>query len=339
MAIDYKSAGVDVERGYDAVKLMKKYIHETYDKNVVGDVKSFGGIYSLEDGPEGNLLVSGTDGVGTKLKYAFELNKFDTIGIDCVAMCVNDILCRGARPLFFLDYIAISYLDPVKVSEIVKGVAEGCKQAGAALIAGETAEMPGFYTEGEFDIAGFSVGIIKRKNLIDGTKLKAGDKLIGLESSGIHSNGYTLVRKLFPPKKEELLKYDERLKSTYADAILKPTRIYVKSVLKLNEKFDIKGIAHITGGGMYEKLMRIFPEGLAAKVDTKSYQLPELFKMLGERSGISTEKMYNTFNMGIGMVLAVSPEIADKVVSEANKLGEKAHIIGEAVKGSELILC
>jgi len=335
MATDYKNSGVDVERGYEAVKLMKKYIRETYDENVVGDVKSFGGIYALDSE---NLLVSGTDGVGTKLKYAFELGKFDTIGIDCVAMCVNDILCRGAKPLFFLDYIAISYLDPVKVSEIIKGVTEGCKQAGCALIGGETAEMPGFYSEGEFDIAGFSVGLVKRNKLIDGSKMKEGDVLVGLGSSGVHSNGYSLVRKLFPPVKEDLLKYDERLKSTYAEAILKPTRIYVKSVLKLAEKFEIKGISHITGGGMYEKLMRIFPEGLTAQVDTSSYQLPELFKMLQERAEITKEKMYNTFNMGIGMVLVVDKEIAGEVIAEAENLGEKAFIIGKVVKGNELIL-
>lgn len=336
MAIDYKSSGVDVERGYQAVKLMKQYIKSTYNQNVIGDVKSFGGVYKLDDN---NYLVSGTDGVGTKLKYAFELERFDTIGIDCVAMCVNDILCMGARPLFFLDYIAISYLDPVKVSEIVKGISEGCKMSGAALIGGETAEMPGFYQKGEFDIAGFSVGLVSKDKLIDGTRIRKGNALIGLTSSGIHSNGYSLVRKLFPPVREELLKFDERLGRSYADAILEPTRIYVKPVLELIDKFDIKGLAHITGGGMIEKLCRIFEEGLTAKINTKAYEYPEIFKMLQEKSGLPLRKMYNTFNMGIGMVIVVEQEIADKVVAEAEKLGEKAFIIGEVVSGEELVLC
>lgn len=336
MAIDYKSSGVDVERGYQAVKLMKQYIKSTYNQNVIGDIKSFGGVYKLDDN---NYLVSGTDGVGTKLKYAFELERFDTIGIDCVAMCVNDILCMGARPLFFLDYIAISYLDPVKVSEIVKGISEGCKMSGAALIGGETAEMPGFYQKGEFDIAGFSVGLVSKDKLIDGTRIRKGNALVGLTSSGIHSNGYSLVRKLFPPVREELLKFDERLGRSYADAILEPTRIYVKPVLELIDKFDIKGLAHITGGGMIEKLCRIFEEGLTAKINTKAYEYPEIFKMLQEKSGLPLRKMYNTFNMGIGMVIVVEQEIADKVVAEAEKLGEKAFIIGEVVSGEELVLC
>lgn len=336
MAIDYKSSGVDVERGYQAVKLMKQYIKSTYNQNVIGDVKSFGGVYKLDDN---NYLVSGTDGVGTKLKYAFELERFDTIGIDCVAMCVNDILCMGARPLFFLDYIAISYLDPVKVSEIVKGISEGCKMSGAALIGGETAEMPGFYQKGEFDIAGFSVGLVSKDKLIDGTRIRKGNALIGFTSSGIHSNGYSLVRKLFPPVREELLKFDERLGRSYADAILEPTRIYVKPVLELIDKFDIKGLAHITGGGMIEKLCRIFEEGLTAKINTKAYEYPEIFKMLQEKSGLPLRKMYNTFNMGIGIVIVVEQDIADKVVAEAEKLGEKAFIIGEVVSGEELVLC
>lgn len=336
MAIDYKSSGVDVERGYQAVKLMKQYIKSTYNQNVIGDVKSFGGVYKLDDN---NYLVSGTDGVGTKLKYAFELERFDTIGIDCVAMCVNDILCMGARPLFFLDYIAISYLDPVKVSEIVKGISEGCKMSGAALIGGETAEMPGFYQKGEFDIAGFSVGLVSKDKLIDGTRIRKGNALVGLTSSGIHSNGYSLVRKLFPPVREELLKFDERLGRSYADAILEPTRIYVKPVLELIDKFDIKGLAHITGGGMIEKLCRIFEEGLTAKINTKAYEYPEIFKMLQEKSGLPLRKMYNTFNMGIGIVIVVEQDIADKVVAEAEKLGEKAFIIGEVVSGEELVLC
>ncbi|MGI6700946.1 MAG: phosphoribosylformylglycinamidine cyclo-ligase [Christensenellales bacterium] len=336
MAIDYKSSGVDVERGYEAVKLMNKYIKDTYDANVIGDTKSFGAIYALDSE---NCLVSGTDGVGTKLKYAFSTGRFDTIGIDCVAMCVNDILCCGARPLFFLDYIATSFLDPVKMSQIVKGVSIGCKQAGAALIGGETAEMPGFYAEGEFDIAGFAVGIVKRDKLIDGSKMVEGDRLIGLESSGIHSNGFSLVRQLFPPDSAEIDKYDERLGCAYIDMLLEPTRIYVKPVLKLIDKFDIHGLAHITGGGMYEKLMRIFPDGLSAVIYRNSYPRPEIFKLLQERAGITDEKMFNTFNMGIGMVIAARPEIAGDIISEAEKSGVKAYDIGEVTKGKGLKLC
>lgn len=339
MAIDYKSAGVDVERGYEAVKLMKKYVQETYDKNVMGDIGSFGGFYALDDKEDGDVLVAGTDGVGTKLKYAFVLDKHDSIGIDCVAMCVNDIICQGARPLMFLDYIALPYLDPVKVSQIVKGVANGCKQAGCALVGGETAEMPGFYHDGEYDIAGFSVGIAKKNKVITGKTIKAGDALIGLASSGIHSNGYSLVRKLFPAVKEELDKYDDRLGCTYGEMLLTPTRIYVKSILDLINNFEIKGIAHITGGGFIENIPRIFSTGLTAEIDTKSYKLPEIFKMLQDRADISDRKMYNTFNMGIGMVLAVSQDIAASVVSEAEKLGEKAYIIGKVIEGDELVIC
>lgn len=249
MAIDYKQAGVDVEAGYSAVKLMKEYVKSTYDKNVVGDLGSFGGFYALSDAPDGDVLVAGTDGVGTKLKYAFTLNKHDTIGIDAVAMCVNDIVCQGARPLIFLDYIALGKLVPEKVALIVKGVAEGCKQAGCALIGGETAEMPGFYTGDEYDIAGFSCGIAKKNKIINGSTIKEGDVLIGLKSSGIHSNGYSLVRQLYNPDNiDELTTYDEELGATPADVILTPTRIYVKTILSLIEKFEIKGLAHIKIG-------------------------------------------------------------------------------------------
>lgn len=331
--MDYKQAGVDVEAGYAAVKLMKEYVKSTYDKNVVGDIGSFGGFYALSDAPDGDVLVAGTDGVGTKLKYAFALNKHDTIGIDAVAMCVNDIVCQGARPLFFLDYIAIPKLIPEKVAEIVKGVSEGCKLASCALIGGETAEMQGMYSADEYDIAGFSCGIAKRNKIINGSTIKEGFKLIGLASSGIHSNGYTLVRRLFPPVKEELEKFDDELNGTAAEIIMKPTRIYVKTILKLVEKFDIAGIAHITGGGFIENIPRIMPDGLCARVYLDSYELPQIFKVMQKRAGISIEKMCNTFNMGIGMVLAVNPDDADDVRAEAEKLGERAYIIGEVVKG------
>ncbi|MGN0760824.1 MAG: phosphoribosylformylglycinamidine cyclo-ligase [Christensenellales bacterium] len=334
MAIDYKSAGVDVEAGYEAVKLMKQYVKKTYDGNVLGDLGSFGGFYALDDREDGDCLVAGTDGVGTKLKYAFVLDKHDTIGIDAVAMCVNDIVCQGAKPLLFLDYIALSKLEPNKVATIVKGVAEGCCQSGCALIGGETAEMPGFYAKDEYDIAGFAVGIVNKKNIINGKNIKVGDKLIGLASSGIHSNGYSLVRKLFGEDKESLNKYNETLGCTPAEVVLTPTRIYVKTILSIIEKFEIKGIAHITGGGFIENVPRIIPKGMGVHIDRSSYPLPKLFKALQEIAGIDDTKMCNTFNMGIGMVLAVDPQIANAVTDELNAMGEKAYIIGE-VTGEE----
>ncbi len=338
MAIDYKSAGVDVEAGYEAVKLMKQYVKKTYNGNVLGDLGSFGGFYALDDREDGDCLVAGTDGVGTKLKYAFVLDKHDTIGIDAVAMCVNDIVCQGAKPLLFLDYIALSKLEPNKVATIVKGVAEGCCQSGCALIGGETAEMPGFYAKDEYDIAGFAVGIVNKKKIINGKNIKVGDKLIGLASSGIHSNGYSLVRKLFGEDKESLNKYNETLGCTPAEVVLTPTRIYVKTILSIIEKFEIKGIAHITGGGFIENVPRIIPKGMGVHIDRSSYPLPKLFKALQEIAGIDDTKMCNTFNMGIGMVLAVDPQIANAVTDELNAMGEKAYIIGEVTdkEGVEL---
>ncbi len=334
MAIDYKSAGVDVEAGYEAVKLMKQYVKKTYNDNVLGDLGSFGGFYALGEGDDADCLVAGTDGVGTKLKYAFVLDKHDTIGIDAVAMCVNDIVCQGAKPLIFLDYIALDKLVPEKVATIVKGVSQGCFESGCALIGGETAEMPGFYAKGEYDIAGFAVGIVKKNKIINGKTIKKGDKLIGLASSGVHSNGYSLVRKLFGEDKEALNTYNATLGCTPAEVVLTPTKLYVKTVLDIIEKFEIKGIAHITGGGFIENIPRIIPKGLGVKIDRTSYALPKLFVALQEIAGISDEKMYNTFNMGIGMVMAVSPEIQDDVVRELEKLGEKAYVIGEVVEGS-----
>lgn len=331
MGIDYRDAGVDVAAGYKAVELMKKYVKETYSDSVATDIGSFGGIYTLSEGKNPDCLVAGTDGVGTKLKYAFLSNKHDTIGIDAVAMCVNDIICLGARPLIFLDYIALGKLVPEKVAEIVKGVAQGCKQANCALIGGETAEMPGFYNDGEYDIAGFSVGIAKKNKLITGEKIKKGDVLIGLESSGIHSNGYSLVRKLFGYDLNELQKFDKNLNKTYLDALLTPTRIYVKPILKLIEMFKIKGIAHITGGGFIENIPRMLPKGLGAKINTKSYEIPYLFRLIQEKAKINDQKMYNTFNMGIGLVLAVSKKDADNVVIALKELGETAYIIGKVI--------
>lgn len=328
MAIDYKSAGVDVEAGYEAVKLMKEYVKRTYNNNAIGDLGSFGGFYALDDKPDGDCLVAGTDGVGTKLKYAFVLDKHDTIGIDAVAMCVNDIICQGAKPLMFLDYIAQGKLIPQKVANIVKGVAEGCCQSGCVLVGGETAEMPGFYADGEYDIAGFAVGIVKKNKIINGQSIKSGDRLIGIASSGIHSNGYSLVRKLFGEDKETLTKFNQTLGCSPADIVLTPTKIYVKTILSLIEKFEIKGIAHITGGGFIENIPRILPKGLGVSIDRNSYPLPKIFTALQEIAQIDYSKMCNTFNMGIGMVLAVDPAIANDVISELKALGESAWDIG-----------
>lgn len=338
MAIDYKNAGVDVEAGYSAVKLMKEYVKSTYDKNVVGDLGSFGGFYALGDKPDSDVLVAGTDGVGTKLKYAFATGRHDTIGIDCVAMCVNDIVCQGAKPLLFLDYIALGKLVPEKVALIVKGVAEGCRQAGCALIGGETAEMPGFYTLDEYDIAGFSVGIAKRNKVINGVSIKKGDCLIGLRSSGVHSNGYSLVRKLFPVDDKATFEYCDAIGGVPADVLLTPTRIYVNTVLNLLEAAEVKGIAHITGGGFIENIPRILPAGLAAQIDRGSYELPALFKELQRRADISYEKMCNTFNMGIGMVIAVDKADADKAMNKLAELNEQPVALGRVVEGEGVIL-
>lgn len=337
--IDYKSAGVDVEAGYEAVKLMKEYVKTTYDKNVLGELGSFGGFYALDDKEDGDVLVAGTDGVGTKLKYAFISDKHDTIGIDCVAMCVNDIVCQGAKPLLFLDYLAQSKIDPVKVASIVKGISDGCMESGCALIGGETAEMPGFYADGEYDMAGFAVGIAKKNKIINGSNIVKGDVLIGLKSSGIHSNGYSLVRKLFGEDIAKLDVYNEELGAKPIDVLLTPTKLYVKTILDLIEKYEVKGIAHITGGGFIENIPRILPKGLAAKVDINSYEVPAVFKVMQKLGDIPTEKIYNTFNMGIGMVLAVDKNIADAVVKYLNKNeADSAVIIGEVVEGEGVLL-
>ena len=338
MAIDYKSAGVDVEAGYEAVSLMKEYVKKTYNGSVLGDLGSFGGFYALDDKPDGDCLVAGTDGVGTKLKYAFILDKHDTIGIDAVAMCVNDIICQGAKPLFFLDYIASGKIIPTRIAQIVKGVSDGCVESGCAIIGGETAEMPGFYTDGDYDIAGFAVGIVKKNKIINGKNIKSGDTIIGLRSSGVHSNGYSLVRKLFGEDLAVLNTFNETLGCTPAEVVLTPTKLYVKSILAIIEKFAIKGIAHITGGGFVENIPRIIPKGLAVKINREDYVVPSLFKALQEIAEISDEKMYNTFNMGTGMVLAVESNIASAVVAELNKLGEEAYVLGEVVEGDGIIL-
>ena len=343
MPISYKDAGVDVESGYKAVELIKKHTKSTFNKNVLGDLGSFGGFYSIADEKlKEPVLVSGTDGVGTKLKYAFLSNRHDTIGIDCVAMCVNDIVCQGAKPLFFLDYFATGKLVPEQVEQVVKGIADGCKQSGCALIGGETAEMPGFYGDGEYDLAGFSVGIVDKSKIINGKNIKPGDVLIGLASSGIHSNGFSLVRRLFGEYVEALKaikgEHCSNLDATLLDEVLIPTKIYVNTILSLIKDFTIKGIAHITGGGFIENIPRIFPSGIGAKIDLNAYELPTVFKFLKEKSGLNNKELYNTFNMGIGMVLCVDKKDADAVVKAANKLGEKAYIIGETTKGEGLEL-
>lgn len=339
MAISYSDSGVDVTRGYKAVELMKKHVKETYDGNVLGDLGSFGGFYDISgEKMKEPVLVAGCDGVGTKLKYAFVSDKHDTVGIDAVAMCVNDIVCQGARPLFFLDYFATGKLDPEKVATVVKGVADGCKLSGCALIGGETAEMPSFYPDGEYDMAGFAVGIVDKEKVINGKNIKAGDVLIGLESSGVHSNGFSLIRKLFGETKSEIDVYDERLQKTYGEALLEPTRIYVKSILGLMQKVEVKGIAHITGGGFIENIPRVFPDGIGCEIDLNSYELSPLYEIIKEKSGLKNEQLYNTFNMGIGMVVVVAESDVQKTLNLLGELGEKAHVIGKTINGKGVTL-
>lgn len=340
--ITYQDAGVDVHRGYEAVSKMKEHVKSTFIDGVLTDIGSFGGSYSLAKymGMEEPVLVSGTDGVGTKLKLAFDLNKHDTIGIDCVAMCVNDILCSGAIPLFFLDYIATGRISPEQVAEIVKGIATGCKESLCALVGGETAEMPGFYKDGEYDVAGFAVGIVDKAKMIDGSKMKAGDVIIGLRSSGVHSNGYSLVRKIIDTYKLDLNAYCEELGETYGEAFLKPTKLYVKAVMAAKEAAELKGIAHITGGGFIENVPRMLPEGVDARINLNAIDAPKVYTLLERLSGLEINELYNTFNMGIGMMIVTAKEDADKVVEALCKVGEEATIIGEIVEGNkEVILC
>lgn len=334
----YKEAGVDVTAGYKAVELMKSHIRKTMRPGVLEEIGGFGGLFSLENiNIKKPVLVSGTDGVGTKLKIAFLMDRHDTVGIDCVAMCANDVVCCGAQPLFFLDYIATGKLVPEKVEQIVKGVTDGCVQAGCALIGGETAEMPGFYPEDEYDLAGFVVGIVDRDRIIDGSTIREGDLLVGLASSGLHSNGFSLVRKVLNPGRENLGEFLERLGKTLGEELLTPTRIYVKTILSLIEKHGIKGIANITGGGFIENIPRVIPEGLGAVIHKGSWEVLPIFHLIREMGDIPEKDMYNTFNMGISIVLAVSPDEADDVVRSAEQLGEKAFVIGEIIKGGERI--
>lgn len=336
--MDYKNAGVDIEAGYKAVELMKKHVQGTMRPEVLGGLGGFSGAFSLASfkNMEKPTLVSGTDGVGTKLKLAFLMNKHDTVGIDCVAMCVNDIACAGGEPLFFLDYIACGKNEPEKIASIVSGVAEGCKQAGAALIGGETAEMPGFYPVDEYDLAGFAVGIVDEKDLITGKDLKAGDVLIGIKSSGVHSNGFSLVRKVFTMTEEALNVHYDSLGTTLGNALIAPTKIYVKALKSVKEAgVKIKACSHITGGGFYENIPRMLPDGVRAMVQKNSYIVPPVFEMLSKDGDIAEQMMYNTFNMGVGMVIAVNPADADKAVAAVNAAGEEAFIFGEAVSGEK----
>ena len=341
--MDYKNAGVDIEAGYKAVELMKKHIDRTMRKEVLTGIGGFSGAFSLKNfmHMEEPTLVSGTDGVGTKLKIAFLLDKHDTIGIDCVAMCVNDIACAGGEPLFFLDYVACGKNDPEKIATIVSGVAEGCRQAGAALIGGETAEMPGFYPVNEYDLAGFAVGIVDRKDMTGGKDLKAGDVLIGLTSSGIHSNGYSLVRKVFNMKEEALNTHYEILGGTLGETLLTPTRIYVKALTALkNGKVTVKACSHITGGGFYENIPRMLREGVHAFVKKDSYPIPPIFSMLAKDGSIEEKIMYNTYNMGIGMLIAVDKENTDKAIELLTEAGETPYIVGEIKEGDKgVTLC
>jgi phosphoribosylformylglycinamidine cyclo-ligase len=341
--MDYKQAGVDIEAGYKAVDLMKEHVKKTMRNEVLSDLGGFSGAFSLKRfmNMENPTLVSGTDGVGTKLKIAFLLDIHDSIGIDCVAMCVNDIACSGAEPLFFLDYIACGKNDPKKIASIVKGVSAGCIEAGAALIGGETAEMPGFYPEDEYDLAGFAVGIVDQRELITGKDIKQGDVIIGIASSGIHSNGYSLVRQAFRMQRSVLDTYYEVLGTSLGEALLTPTKIYVKSLRGLkNGKINIKACSHITGGGFYENIPRMLSEGRHALIRTDSYEIPPLFEMLKKDGDIADQVMYNTFNMGIGMAIVIAPEQADEAIKIISELGEKPYILGEICDGTRgITLC
>ena len=334
MGITYKDAGVDTKEGERAVSLMKEHVKRTFDKNVLTGLGGFGGLFKLpvKDMKE-PVLVSGTDGVGTKLKIAFLMDKHDTVGIDCVAMCINDILCQGATPLFFLDYIATGRVRAENIAEIVKGISEGCLQGSSALIGGETAEMPGFYQEGEYDIAGFSVGIADREKIITGNEIKAGDVIIGLPSSGLHSNGYSLVRKIILDEKKMCMgDFIGDLGETLGEALLRPTKIYAKHCKIAGETCNIKGIVHITGGGFYENIPRILPENIGVEIDKSSWERHKIFNFLQKVGNIAEEEMFKTFNMGIGMMFFVDERDVEKLIKTLNQKGEKAYVIGNAIE-------
>ena len=339
--MDYKTAGVDIEAGYQSVELMKSHVKGTMRPEVLGGLGGFSGAFSLAKIKEMDdpVLLSGTDGVGTKIKLAFLMDKHDTVGIDCVAMCVNDVVCAGGEPLFFLDYIACGKNYPEKIAAIVGGVAQGCKQAGAALIGGETAEHPGLMPEDEYDLAGFAVGVVDRKDLITGENIRQGDTLIGIASSGVHSNGFSLVRKVFEMTKESLDTYYDELGATLGETLLTPTRIYVKALKSVRDAgVVIKGCSHITGGGFYENIPRMLPDGVTAVVDKDSYPVPPIFKLLQKTGNLEEKMMYNTYNMGIGMVLAVDAADADKTLAALKEVGEAAYVIGRAEAGNREVV-
>ncbi len=341
--MDYKNAGVDIEAGYKSVELMKKYVKETIRPEVLGGIGGFSGAFSMEKfkDMEKPTLVSGTDGVGTKLKLAFLLDQHDSVGIDCVAMCVNDIACAGGEPLFFLDYIACGKNYPEKIATIVKGVAEGCLQSGAALIGGETAEMPGFYPEDEYDLAGFAVGVVDEKDLITGKDLKESDVLIGITSSGVHSNGFSLVRKVFTMTKESLDTYYDELGMTLGEALIKPTKIYVKALKSIkNAGVRVKACSHITGGGFYENVPRMLPDGMHANIKKDSYEVPAIFRLMQKIGNLDEKMMYNTYNMGIGMIVAVDKNDVDATLEAIKGANETPYVIGEIVSGEKgVTLC
>ena len=336
--MDYKNAGVDIEAGYKSVELMKEHIKKTMRSEVLTNIGGFSGAFSMEKfkDMEKPTLVSGTDGVGTKLKLAFIMDKHDTVGIDCVAMCVNDIACAGGEPLFFLDYIACGKNYPEKIAEIVKGVATGCEMSSAALIGGETAEMPGFYPEDEYDLAGFAVGVVDENDLITGKDLKAGDVLVGMASSGVHSNGFSLVRKVFDMTKESLDTYYDELGKTLGEALIAPTKIYVKALRSVKEAgVRVKACSHITGGGFYENVPRMLKDDVCAVIEKDSYPIPPIFKLMAEKGQIEETMMYNTYNMGIGMIMAVDPADVDKTVEAVKAAGETPYVIGKIEAGEK----
>jgi phosphoribosylformylglycinamidine cyclo-ligase len=338
MKMDYKNAGVDIEAGYKSVELMKEHIKKTMRPEVLTNIGGFSGAFSMDafKNMEKPTLVSGTDGVGTKLKLAFIMDKHDTVGIDCVAMCVNDIACAGGEPLFFLDYIACGKNYPEKIAEIVKGVAAGCEQSNAALIGGETAEMPGFYPEDEYDLAGFAVGVVDEKDLITGKELKDGDVLVGMASSGVHSNGFSLVRKVFDMTKESLDTYYDELGKTLGEALIAPTKIYVKALRSVKEAgIRIKGCSHITGGGFYENVPRMLKDGVCAVIEKDSYPIPPIFTLMAKKGEIDEKMMYNTYNMGIGMVMAVDAADVEKTMEAVKAAGETPYVIGRIEAGDK----
>ena len=336
----YAASGVDITAGYKAVELMKQHVARTVTEGVLGDVGGFGGLFGLDlTGIQKPVLVSGTDGVGTKLKIAFKMDKHDTVGVDCVAMCVNDIICCGAKPLFFLDYIACGKNVPERIAEIVSGVAEGCVQSGAALIGGETAEMPGFYPVDEYDLAGFSVGVVDRDRILDKTAVRPGDKLIALPSSGVHSNGFSLVRKVFDVENADLAAPVEALGGrSLGETLLTPTKIYVKPMLALMDAVNVKSVAHITGGGFFENIPRALPEGCAAQIDRGAVKVLPIFDLIAKTGEIPEREMFNTFNMGVGMIAVVAAEDADKALETLKANGEDAYVLGEIVEGEGVIL-